>query len=297
MNFSRKPANTPMRVGCQSNSAWLDLSGMIADKVVDFPGVPHRIEDVLAVSSGLESIESQVTALTETGNLEKYRFDETEVMLHAPILRPQKLIGIGLNYSDHAAESNVAVPKTPLLFGMYSNAIIGPGASIVLSPATSQVDYEAELAIVIGSRARNVSPENAVGHVAGYTIVHDVSARDLQFGEKQWLRGKSIDTFAPMGPYLVTRRALRDADGLAIQLVLNGKVMQQSNTSNLIFKVPALISHISQTMTLEPGDVIATGTPAGVGYVRKPPVFLKAGDVVEISIEGIGVLKNNVTGP
>jgi 2-keto-4-pentenoate hydratase/2-oxohepta-3-ene-1,7-dioic acid hydratase in catechol pathway len=270
---------------------------MIADKVLDFPGAAARVEDLLTVPGGIDSIESQVMALTEAGVAPKYRFDEAAVTLQAPILRPQKLIGIGLNYRDHAEESRVPLPKTPLLFGMYSNAIIGPGASIVLSPATSQVDYEAELAIVIGSRTRNVSPEDAVAQVAGYTIVHDVSARDLQFGEKQWLRGKSIDTFAPMGPYLVTRRELRDADGLAIQLRLNGTVMQQSNTSNLIFKVPALVSHISQTMTLEPGDVIATGTPAGVGYVRKPPVFLKAGDVVEITIEGIGVLRNPVSGP
>src|SRR6185295_14167109 len=176
------------------------------------------------------------------------------------------------------------------------NAIVGPEAPIIIPPATSQVDYEAELGVVIGSRAYRVTPEEAIECVAGYTIVHDVSARDLQFGDKQWTRGKSIDTFAPMGPCLVSQSELGDGSGLAIELRLNGERMQKSNTRNLIFNVPALVSHISQTMTLEPGDVISTGTPSGVGFVRNPPVFLKPGDIVEIEIEGIGVLRNPVAG-
>jgi 2-keto-4-pentenoate hydratase/2-oxohepta-3-ene-1,7-dioic acid hydratase in catechol pathway len=179
---------------------------------------------------------------------------------------------------------------------MYANAIIGPEEPIVIPPATNQVDYEAELAVVIGTRARRVSMDEALGYVAGYSIMHDVSARDLQFGDKQWTRGKSIDTFAPMGPCLVTCSELGDGSGLAIELRLNGVRLQKSNTSNLIFNVPALVSHISQTMTLEPGDVISTGTPSGVGFVRNPPVFLKPGDIVEIEIAGIGVLRNPVAG-
>jgi acylpyruvate hydrolase len=177
---------------------------------------------------------------------------------------------------------------------MYANAIVGPGDNIVIPPATTQVDYEAEFAIVIGARALRVSSDEALKYVAGYTIVNDVSARDLQFGDKQWTRGKSIDTFAPMGPCLTTRSELGSGDGLSIQLRLNGQTLQKSNTRNLIFNVPALVSHISQTMTLEPGDVISTGTPSGVGYVRKPPIFLKQGDVVEIEVEGIGMLRNPV---
>jgi 2-keto-4-pentenoate hydratase/2-oxohepta-3-ene-1,7-dioic acid hydratase in catechol pathway len=159
---------------------------------------------------------------------------------------------------------------------------------------SDQIDYEAELAVVIGRRARYVSAENAVQHVAGYTIFNDVSARDLQFSDGQWVRAKSFDTFAPMGPYLVTPDALGDGDGLDIELRLNGKTMQKSNTGNLIFKVPELVSYISKVMTLEVGDVIATGTPAGVGFVRNPQVFMKPADVVEIDIEGIGQLRNSV---
>jgi 2-keto-4-pentenoate hydratase/2-oxohepta-3-ene-1,7-dioic acid hydratase in catechol pathway len=157
-----------------------------------------------------------------------------------------------------------------------------------------QIDYEAELAVVIGKRARHVPVESALDHIAGYTIFNDVSARDLQFSDGQWLRAKNFDTFAPMGPFLATRSKLGDGSGLEIELRLNGKTMQKSNTRNLIFDVPNLISYISRVMTLEVGDVIATGTPAGVGYVRNPPVFMKAGDVVEIEIEGIGQLRNPV---
>jgi acylpyruvate hydrolase len=178
---------------------------------------------------------------------------------------------------------------------MYANALIGPDAPIVIPPATQKVDYEAELAVVIGARGRKLSREDALNCVAGYTIANDVSARDLQFGEKQWTRAKSIDTFLPIGPCLVTRSELGDGGGLSLELRLNGKTMQKSNTRNLIFDVPALVSHISQTMTLEPGDIISTGTPSGVGYTRNPPVFLKQGDTVEIEIEGIGILRNPVT--
>src|SRR5688572_3084695 len=298
MNFSRTSEPSLVRIGCRFGEGCLDATEAIRAGLLQFPRDVSMLEEVLEVEGGLEDLETQITALgSQSGAVGPHLFDESAVRLHAPVTRPQKLIGIGLNYFDHAQEAGIAVPKTPLLFGMYANAITGPDTPIVLPAVSEKVDYEAELAIVIGSRARNVPVENALRYVAGYTIVHDVSARDLQFSEKQWLRGKSVDTFAPMGPYLVTRAALNDADGLAIGLRLNGRTMQQSNTRNLIFKVPALVSHISQTMTLEPGDVIATGTPAGVGYVRNPPVFLKPGDVVEIEIEGIGILRNSVSGP
>jgi 2-keto-4-pentenoate hydratase/2-oxohepta-3-ene-1,7-dioic acid hydratase in catechol pathway len=180
------------------------------------------------------------------------------------------------------------------MFAMYSNAIIGPNEPIVIPAMSRQIDFEAELAVIIGRRARHVTAENALDYVAGYTVFNDVSARDLQFGDGQWLRAKSFDTFAPMGPYMVTRESLGDGSGLDIELRLNGAVMQKSNTRNLIFNVTGLISFISKVMTLDVGDVIATGTPSGVGFTRNPPVFMKAGDVVEIEIEGIGQLRNPV---
>lgn len=294
INMSRR-AGDEIRLGCHWGTDYLDVTRAIADGIVTFPSIPSTIEDVLRTPNGLDSLEAQLQQLqTASRDLSACLLRPKDVTLKAPILRPEKLIGIGLNYRDHAEESKVPIPKSPLLFGMYANAIVGPEVPIVIPPATSQVDYEAELAVVIGSRALRVTPENAVNYVAGYTIVNDVSARDLQFGEKQWTRGKSIDTFAPMGPCLTTRSELGSGAGLSIQLRLNGETLQKSNTRNLIFDVPALVSHISQTMTLEPGDVISTGTPSGVGYVRKPPIFLKQGDVVEIEIEGIGVLRNPV---
>ena len=272
----------------------LDVTRAVAEGSLQFPPV-STIEDVLRIQKGLDLLEAQLQQLQGSSrNMEAWLFRQQDVVLKAPIMHPQKLIGIGLNYRDHAEESKVPIPKAPLLFGMYANAIVGPEAPIIIPPVTRQVDYEAELGVVIGSRACRVAPEDALEFVAGYTIVHDVSARDLQFGEKQWTRGKSIDTFAPMGPCLVTRSELGSADGLAIELRLNGRTLQKSNTRNLIFKVPELVSHISQTMTLEPGDVISTGTPSGVGYVRNPPIFLKHGDTVEIEIERIGLLRNPV---
>lgn len=273
----------------------MDLTGAVRVGAVEFPRVPASIEDVLAEPGALEAVEARVLDWqSDPGRLLEHARPLPDVVVRAPIRRPQKLIGIGLNYRDHAEEVQLKLPKEPLLFGMYANAVIGPEEPIEIPAMSQQVDYEAELAVVIGARAKRVSPEDALNFVAGYTIVHDVSARDLQFADKQWLRAKSFDTFAPMGPCLVTRSELGGAEDLAIELRLNGRTMQKSRTSNLIFNARALVSHISHVMTLIPGDVIATGTPSGVGFVRKPPVFLKAGDIVEIEIEGIGVLRNPV---
>ena len=284
-----------IHLGCYWGSDYLDITRAASEGLVTLPTVPSTIEDFLHAPKGLETLEAQLQSLQSASrNVSAFLVSPKDVTLKAPILHPEKLIGIGLNYRDHAEESKVPIPTSPLLFGMYANAIVGPETAIVIPPQTTQVDYEAELAVVIGSRALRVTPGDALNYVAGYTIVNDVSARDLQFGEKQWTRGKSIDTFAPMGPCLVTRSELGSADGLPIRCRVNGETLQNSNTRNLIFNVSALVSHISQTMTLEPGDVISTGTPSGVGYVRKPPIFLKQGDVVEIEIEGIGVLRNPV---
>jgi len=286
-----------VHLGCHWGSECLDVTQAIADGLLQFPQVIYTLEDVLHIQYGLKNLEKALKDLVNSPvDIQTTLFSEASVILKSPILNPQKVIGIGLNYRDHAEEAKIPIPKSPLLFGMYANAIIGPHAPIVIPPATKQVDYEAELAVVIGARARRISIEDALDYVAGYSIMNDVSARDLQFGDKQWTRGKSIDTFAPMGPCLVTPSDLGDGSGLAIELRLNGERLQKSNTSNLIFNVPALVSHISQTMTLEPGDVISTGTPSGVGFVRTPPIFLKPGDIVEIEIEGIGVLSNPVAG-
>ena len=212
----------------------------------------------------------------------------------APVPRPGKIICIGLNYRDHAAESNMAIPEKPVIFSKFSSAVVAPGEPVVLPSTSRQVDYEAELAVVIGRRAKHVSANRAYDYVLGYTAFNDVSARDFQFADGQWQRGKSCDTFAPMGQTIVTTDEIRDPHKLSIKLVLNGETMQDSNTDQLIFGVPALIEFLSQSITLEPGDVIATGTPSGVGFARKPPVFLKPGDRMEVLIEGIGGLGNPV---
>jgi 2-keto-4-pentenoate hydratase/2-oxohepta-3-ene-1,7-dioic acid hydratase in catechol pathway len=294
MNFSRKSTPGLLRLGCVFDACF-DITKAIGDDLLEFPRVVFTIEEVLQVKDGLQLLEQRLSGMQKsTSGIQSYFFDMSDVILHAPITHPQKLIGIGLNYKDHIEETKTKPPTQPLLFGMYANAITGPEQPIVIPPMSQQVDYEAELGVVIGRKARHVSVESAVDYIAGYTIINDVSARDLQFSDGQWLRAKSFDTFAPMGPYLVTRNTLHDGDGLAIELRLNGKTMQKSNTDQLLFKVPELISYISNVMTLEIGDVISTGTPGGVGFTRNPQVFMKPGDVVEIEIEGIGVLRNSV---
>jgi len=217
-----------------------------------------------------------------------------DVVLGPPVPRPGKIICVGLNYKDHAAESNMPVPGSPVTFSKYVTAVAAPGGPIRLPAASQEVDYEAELAVVIGRRAKHVTAEQAWNCVLGYTNLNDVSARDLQFADKQWQRGKSCDTFAPMGPAIVTRDAIADPHRLRIQLRLNGKTMQDSSTEQLIFGIDTVIAFLSETVTLEPGDVIATGTPPGVGFARKPPIYLKPGDTVEVEVEGLGVLSNPV---
>ncbi len=213
---------------------------------------------------------------------------------HAPVPRPGKIICIGLNYRDHAAESNMPIPEKPMVFSKFSTCVIAPGEPVVLPSSSQQVDYEAELAVVIGRRAKNVSADRAYDYVLGYTAFNDVSARDFQFADGQWQRGKSCDTFGPMGQTIVTTDMVPDPHKLSIKLVLNGQTMQDSNTDQLIFGVPALIEFLTEWMTLEPGDVIATGTPPGVGFARKPPVFLKPGDQMEVLIDVVGGMGNPV---
>jgi 2-keto-4-pentenoate hydratase/2-oxohepta-3-ene-1,7-dioic acid hydratase in catechol pathway len=211
-----------------------------------------------------------------------------------PIERPGKIICVGLNYRDHAEEQGTALPEAPLLFAKWQNTLIGPGDPIVIPPVVTKCDYEAELGVVIGERARDVSAENALEAVAGYVCVNDVSARDLQFADGQWTRGKSPDTFCPVGPGLVSRDEIPDPQALPIRAILNGETVQESTTANMIFGVADVIAYVTRTITLEPGDLIATGTPAGVGAFRDPPLFMKPGDEVTIEIDGIGSLTNPV---
>jgi 2-keto-4-pentenoate hydratase/2-oxohepta-3-ene-1,7-dioic acid hydratase in catechol pathway len=215
------------------------------------------------------------------------------ITLLAPVPNPSKVIAIGLNYMDHCRESGVEPPDRPVIFTKFPTSIIGPGETIRWDPAlTQKVDYEAELAVVIGRTARRVPEAEAFEYVAGYTNANDVSARDLQFGDGQWVRGKSLDTFCPLGPYLATCDEVPDPHNLSIRSVLNGQVMQDSNTKELIFKIGELIAFASRAFTLLPGDVIITGTPHGVGVSREPPILLKDGDVITVEVEGLGALTN-----
>ncbi len=219
-----------------------------------------------------------------------------QVKFYAPVADPRKIICLGLNYRDHAAESGAPIPKEPILFSKYPTALIGHGEAIVLPRVSTEVDYEAELVIVVGKRGRHLPADAAPDYVAGYAVGHDVSARDWQLKKdgKQWMVGKTFDTFAPVGPELVTADEVCDPHALPIRLRLNGETMQDSNTSQMIFSVGATLAYLSQVFTLEPGDLIFTGTPPGVGFARKPPIFLKGGDVAEVEIEGLGVLRNPV---
>jgi 2-keto-4-pentenoate hydratase/2-oxohepta-3-ene-1,7-dioic acid hydratase in catechol pathway len=221
-------------------------------------------------------------------------FDRSEVKLEAPVPRPGKIICVGLNYRNQAVESGMDIPTSPIIFSKFVTCVAAPNAPILLPAGSDQVDYEAELAVVIGRRAKNIKLEDAIDYVFGYTNFNDVSARDFQFADGQWQRGKSCDSFAPFGEFVATKDEIADPHNLKIQFRLNAETLQDSNTSELIFRIPELIEFLSRSITLEPGDIIATGTPPGVGFARKPPIFLKDGDLAEVEVEGLGVLSNRV---
>jgi len=214
--------------------------------------------------------------------------------LLAPLLRPPKIICVGLNYRDHAIESKMEIPKVPTIFSKYSTAVIGPGENIVLPKLSAKPDYEAEFAFVIGKGGRHIARNRWQEHIFGYTNFNDVSARDYQMATTQWMMGKTFDTFAPMGPAIVTADEVPDPHALDIQMVINGEVLQSSNTSQLIFRIPDLIEYLSGVFTLESGDIISTGTPSGVGFSKNPPRWLRGGDDVVVRITGLGELRNPV---
>ena len=268
------------RIGAVAGSEIVDLQSADAS----LPGTVLGVIEAEAVEAVSRAVESGAGTRTPLA----------DARLASPIPRPPKIVCVGLNYLDHATEQNVPLPEHPLLFSKATSSVVGPYDDVVLPAESEQVDYEVELAVVIGKTATAVSEADAYDYVAGYTVANDVSARDIQFRQQQWHQGKSYDTFCPMGPWMVTKDEIPDPNALAVKLTLNGTVLQDSNTDNLIFNVPTLVSRISSAMTLLPGDVISTGTPAGVGVFRDPKILLKAGDYMETWVEGIGTLKNHV---
>ncbi len=251
--------------------------------------LPRSLKGILAVEGGLE----RAKAAAEQAQQADRQITGT---LLAPIPSPGKVLCIGLNYRDHAEETGMPFPDEPVCFSKFSSSVTGSGQPIRIPSVAREVDYEAELVAVIGKTCRNVSQANASDYVAGYMNGHDVSARDWQIGRPggQWLLGKTADTFAPTGPYLVTADEIKNANSLSIKLTLNGEVLQNSNTDKFIFTIEEVIAFVSQILTLEPGDIIFTGTPPGVGMARKPPVYLQPGDQACIEIQGLGMLHNTV---
>ncbi len=281
MSFRR--ADGGEGLGVASDALWMPASDLLPDGPASM---------VALLDAGPGAVEALAAAARPDRIADEGRpFDELDWL--APVPRPGKVVGIGRNYREHTDEEGAEAPSAPLIFSKWPSSVVGHGAEIRWDPAlTSQVDYEAELGVVIGRRARHVDVSDALDHVLGYTCINDVSARDLQFGDGQWARGKSLDTFCPMGPVLVTADEIPDPQVLDIACRVGDRVMQQSNTSQMYFGVAAIISHCSQAFSLEPGDVIATGTPGGVGIFRDPPVLLGDGDEVSIEIERIGRLTN-----
>jgi 2-keto-4-pentenoate hydratase/2-oxohepta-3-ene-1,7-dioic acid hydratase in catechol pathway len=266
------------------------IGAMIGDQIADLSqaGFSGTLRDLIA--AGPDALQKVADALA-AGTCPLV--DLKAVKLLAPVTNPSKIIAIGLNYRDHALEQNVPLPKAPLIFAKFPSSVNGPYDPIRWDPALTQmVDYEVELGVVIGKKARRVSEADALEYVFGYTVINDTTARDLQYGDKQWVRGKSLDTFCPMGPVVVTADEIPDPQALGVRCLVNGEVRQDSNTVQMVFGVRELVAYCSRAFTLEPGDLIATGTPNGVGVYRKPPVYLQNGDVVVTEVEGIGRLEN-----
>jgi 2-keto-4-pentenoate hydratase/2-oxohepta-3-ene-1,7-dioic acid hydratase in catechol pathway len=257
--------------------------------------LPERLEDFVSLGEKGIKIAEELLEQVNEDEIKSVTSTLREQTIMAPITFPPKIVCLGLNYRDHIDEQKATTPEEPIIFLKPRTAIIGPNENIVKPNFVNQLDYEAELAIVIGRRAKNISVTEAESVIFGYMILNDVSARDLQFKDKQWTRGKSCDTFAPTGPCITTTEQIQDTSDLRIRTWVNNELRQDSTTRNMVFSINEIIHHISRIMTLEPCDIIATGTPKGVGFALKPvPKFLQDGDVVRIEIQGIGVLENRV---
>jgi len=296
MKFCTFNSRGRLRVGAVAGDCVVDLAAAAeACRGLKIqPELFHCVDCLFYFPKAVAAAKKLVAAATSAGKKPKFLVPLAKVRYGPPVPHPPKVLCIGQNYADHCKEQGVPLPTVPELFCKFATSLIGCGEPILLHKATTKVDYEVELAVVIGKAGKNIPAAKALRHVFGYMIFHDVSARDLQFASKQWTRGKSPDTFAPTGPWLVTRDEVPNPHSLAIKTWVNGDLRQDSTTRNLVFGVPALVEFLSQTITLEPGDIIATGTPPGVGCFRKPPVFLQPGDVVRMEITGLGTLENPV---
>lgn len=297
MKIYRFEAAGAVRLGIESGGLLHDAASLYARAGENTPDVV-RAADLKSIAAAPEVFTVFLSeALKNARDLPaaadgRTAFDPAQVRLLAPVPNPGKVICIGLNYMEHAREQGKEPPPRPMLFAKFANAVCATGDRVVIPPITRKVDYEGELAVVIGRGGRRIPRDEARSHVFGYMAAHDVSARDLQKSDGQWLRAKGLDNFLPTGPCLVTPDSLPDPQALRIRSRLNGQIMQDSSTADMIFPVDELIAFISQGITLEPGDIISTGTPQGVGAHRTPPVFLKEGDVVEVEIDGIGMIRN-----
>ncbi len=283
---------------------------LVGDEVLDFSRYLEVIErrtmifhDAIELHQfGIDHLQETISAMESDAGLAVECRDAdallplAEVILNPPVLAPSKILAVGLNYAAHISEQSAKPPETPLIFSKCTTALIAAGEAIHLPRISDMIDYEGELALIIGREAKSVPRDQAFGYIAGYTVMNDVTARDLQRRERQWARAKGLDTFAPCGPWMVTSDEISDPHTLDLELRVNDELRQRANTNDLIHRIPALVEFISQDLTLRPGDIISTGTPSGVGVYLDPPVFLKAGDRVEIKIDGIGTLSNMVVG-
>lgn len=287
-----------MRVASIRKNGEFEYGIVANDKIIERKFIDEHLgiglpKDVTDFISGIEEftdvIKSSLNVLLDRA------IPISSVHLSPPIPKPPKIVCLGLNYIDHAEEQGISPPSEPIIFFKPRTSLTGPYDKIIYPKIVKELDYEGELAVIIGKRCKNVPESDAMDYVFGYMIMNDVSARDIQFKDRQWTRGKSFDTFAPCGPWIVTKDELYDPHNLKIVTKVNGEIRQNSSTSKMVFKIPQIIYHLSMVMTLEPGDIISTGTPAGVGYFMKPkPKLLSIGDVVEISIENIGTIRNQV---
>ncbi|XP_053320636.1 fumarylacetoacetate hydrolase domain-containing protein 2 [Spea bombifrons] len=276
--------------GSQRIGLELKAGGDVIDLNAFDSSLPCGMREFL--EAGETALEKAKSAL-ESG---QHVLKRSDISLLAPITNPEKIICVGMNYVDHCLEQNVPVPKEPIIFSKFPSSIVGPSDSIILPAESEEVDWEVELAFVIGKKGKDIKEEDAMDYVAGFTVAHDVGARDWQMKKngKQWLLGKTFDTFCPIGPALVTKDSISDPHCLGIRCRVNKELVQDSNTSQMVFKTEALIAWVSKFVTLKPGDIFLTGTPPGVGVFRKPPVFLKAGDVVDCEIDELGIISNPV---
>ncbi|XP_064630743.1 fumarylacetoacetate hydrolase domain-containing protein 2-like [Lineus longissimus] len=270
----------------------LSLGGDVVNLVASDPSLPNNMREFL--EGGVETMDKAERAVSSAS--EKTVVKRTDLKLLPPITNPEKIFIIGMNYAGHCEEQNVKQPREPIVSGKFANAIAGPFDDIIYNDETEEMDWEVELGIVIGKAGKNIKESDAMDHVVGYTVCNDVSAREWQMKRngRQWLLSKTFDTYCPLGPAIVTKESLSDPHNLGLRCRVNGVTKQDSNTSDLIFKTPRLLAHISKFLTLKPGDIILTGTPSGVGFTRDPPEFLKRGDIFETEIDEIGTLINKI---